>query len=229
MKVSKYLLPLIGIGLLIASFFFQQTTRAFLAHATKTEGVVVDLARSYSNQSTTFAPVVRFTSQDGIQTKFTSSHGSNPPSYHVGQKVQVFYDPADHYDARINTFMSLWGVSTIVGGIGTLLLAVSAGISMTATLRKRADEYLKRNGQQISTDFQSVTLNTSLQVNGRSPFRIFSQWCNPDTSEVHIFHSKNIWFDPTQYIEQKQITVFVYRRNMKKYFMDVSFLPKLVE
>lgn len=229
MKLWKYLLPLIGICLLIASFFVQQKTRSFLATANKTNGVVIDLARTHSSHGTTYAPVVRFTSEDGTKIQFTSSAGSNPPSYSKGQKVDVFYNQTNPYDAKINSFMSLWGLSSIIGGIGALFLFVSAGINIATTIRKRADEYLQRNGMPIQTDFQCVSLNTSLKVNGRSPFRIFTQWNDVNTSEVHVFHSKNIWYDPTQYIDQKQITVFVDRKNLKKYFMDVSFLPKLAE
>ena len=229
MKVWKYLLPLIGICLLTVSFFFQQKTRSFLAQAVKADGVVIDLASSHSSHGTTYAPVVRFVSQDGTPIQFTSSSSTNPPSYRRGQKVQVVYNQTNPYEAKINSFMSLWGLPSIVGGIGALLLAISAAISLASTLGKRADDYLRRNGTPIQTDFQSVSLNTNLQVNGRSPFHIYTQWKDSDTSEVHVFHSKNIWYDPTQYIDQKQITVFVDRKNLKKYLMDVSFLPKLAD
>ena len=225
MQVRKHLLPLIGTVLLLTSLFFQQKTKAFIAKAVETEGVVIDLAKSI--HSNTYAPVVRFNSRDGAQIEFKSDYSSNRPSYSVRQIVKVFYNPQNPQDAKINGFMTLWGPAAIFGGIGTLFLSVSAGIAMAATLRKRADDYLRRNGVQIMTDFKGIHINTNIRINGRCPFRILAQWKDPDTSEIHIFHSKNIWYDPPQYIDQKQITVFVDRRNVKKYFMDVSFLPRM--
>ena len=70
-------------------------------------------------------------------------------------------------------------------------------------------------------------INKSLTVNDRSPFLILTQWLNPATSELHIFESNNIWFDPTNHIKTKKIRVFIDRKNPKKYYVDLSFLPKV--
>ncbi len=56
---------------------------------------------------------------------------------------------------------------------------------------------------------------------------VFFQWQDPATSELHIFKSNNLWFDPSEHIKQQQITVFIEGGNPKKYFVDLSFLPKL--
>ena len=226
MKPWKILFPLIGILLLALSFFFEQKTTAFIAKAVKADGVVSDMVRSYSNRSYSYAPVVRFVARDGKKIEFKSSVSSNPPSYRIGQKVTVFYDPENPQTAKINSFMSLWALPAVTGGVGTLFLLVSAAISFGVTLRRRADDFLRRNGTAIRTGFQSVELNTRIRVNGRCPYRILTRWENPDTSEIHVFHSKNLWFDPSQSIDREEITVFVDRRNLKKYLMDVSFLPK---
>ena len=73
-----------------------------------------------------------------------------------------------------------------------------------------------------------VELNTSLVVNGANPYRIECQWLDPARNEMHIFHSANIWFDPTNYIPGKTIEVLVDPDNPRRYAVETAFLPKVV-
>jgi hypothetical protein len=229
LAIIKYVFSLIGLGMLVGAFFWYKSTNEFLADAITAEGTVIELRLSRSSDSTTYAPVVNFITQDGETITFVSSVSSNPPSYRVGEKADIFYLPADPYDAKLDGFFSLWGGATIVGGMGGLFFLIGSAIAILPVLKGRRDESLRRQGIPIETEFQSVERNTAYSVNGRHPFRILTQWQNPATSEVHVFHSDNLWFDPTNYIKSKRITVFVERNNPKRYFVDLSFLPKMAE
>jgi hypothetical protein len=229
LAIIKYVFSLLGLGMLVGAFFWYKSTSEFLAVTTKAEGTVVELRLSRSSDSTTYAPVVDFVTQKGEEVRFVSSVSSNPPSYTVGEEVGIFYLPAAPYDAKIDGFFSLWGGATIVGGMGGLFFLIGVAITVVPLLKERRDESLKRQGIPIETEFQSVERNMAYSVNGRHPFRILTQWQNPATSEVHLFHSNNLWFDPTNYIKSKQITVFIERNNPKRYFVDLSFLPKMAE
>lgn len=158
-----------------------------------------------------------------------STAGSNPPSYSKGQKVEVLYLTTEPQNAKINDFFSIWGGSVILGGLGGVFFLIGSGIILAGSLTSRKSEYLRKNGMPIETEYQSVEENTAFSVNGRHPFRVLTQWQNPSTSELHIFKSNNLWFDPSSYIESKKITVFIERNNPKKYFVDLSFLPKLAK
>lgn len=228
-SIISYIFALVGIGMLAGAIYLFTNTQAFLDKAAVSEGVVIDLALSRSSDSTTYQPIVEFTTDTGIVTEFVSSSGSNPPSYHRGETVEVLYDRADPYNARINGFFSLWGGATIVGGIGAVFFLIGFGILLVGKLGKRKAEYLKQNGVAVQAKFQSVELNGSVQVNGRSPYRIFAQWINPTTSEMHIFKSENIWFDPTAHIESDELTVLIEKDNPKKHYMDISFLPQIAD
>jgi Protein of unknown function (DUF3592) len=226
--VIKYLFSGIGLAMLAAALFWYQSVKAFVAGASVAQGTVVELVRSQSgSDSPTYRPVVRFNASDGQAIEFTSKMGSNPPSYRKGEKVEVFYKPADPQNAMINGFFSLWGGPVIVGGLGAVFFLVGGGIWLFARLKGQRDEYLMTHGTPIQTKFQSVELNNSLTVNGANPFRVVTQWQDPATSELHVFKSNNLWFDPSDYIKQRQITVFIEANNPKKYFVDLSFLPKL--
>lgn len=229
--IIKYVFLLVGLAMLAGSVLLYQHTRSFLAHAARADGVVLDLVRSHSssNSSDTWAPLVRFTPANGEPVEFTSSTSSNPPAYSKGEPVGVLYDPAQPQRAKIDGFFSLWGGLLILGVLGTIFGAIGGGILLYGRLARRREEQLLVNGQPVQADFQSVELNTSLTVNGRHPWRILAQWQDPATALVHVFHSQNLWYDPTRYVDRKQITVFIDGSNPKKYFVDLSFLPKAAD
>ena len=227
--ILKYVFTVIGVGMLVGAFVAYKSTNSFLAEATTAEGTVVDLVRSGSGDSITYRPVVHFINHNGEKIEFTSTAGSDPPSYSKGQKVEVLYRAAEPQKAKINGFFSLWGGAVILGGLGGVFFLVGSGIVLASLLKSRKDEFLIKNGMRLETDYQSVEQNTALSVNGRHPFRVLTQWQNPATSELHVFKSNNLWFDPSSYIKSKKITVFIEKNNPKNYFVDLSFLPRLAK
>lgn len=229
MAIIKYVFSLVGIGMLVGACFLYKSTSAFVAEATRAEGTVVELIRSESSSSATYKPVVNFVSQKGEKIEFVSSVSSNPPSYSKGQKVEILYLPAEPQNAEINGLFSIWGSSIILGGMSGVFFLIGAGIILVSMLNEQREEYLKEQGVRIETELQSVELHKAFSVNGRYPFRVVTQWQNPSTSKVHVFHSDDLWYDPTNYIKSKRITVFIEKNNPKKYFVDLSFLPKIAE
>jgi len=227
-SIVKYFFTAIGLAMLIGAFFLFANTQDFIKNAHSVNGTVVDLVRSRSSDSVTYAPVVQFQTNSGDVIEFTSSSGSNPPSFYEGEMVEVLYPVFSPRDAKINSFFSLWGMSTIVGGIGFIFFLVGFSIILVGMFSNKKVEFLKKNGMPIKAKFTGVDINGSLTVNGRNPFKISAQWTCPEKSELYIFRSDNIWFDPSDHIENEEITVLIEKGNPKKYWMDVSFLPKIV-
>jgi len=84
------------------------------------------------------------------------------------------------------------------------------------------------NGQQVEAKITSIELNTGIVIQGRSPYVIHSQWQDKLTPDhIYIFKSENIWFDPTPFINRETITVYIDVANAKRYYVDISFLPKV--
>jgi hypothetical protein len=227
LNILKYIVTLVGLGMFSGAFYLYQNTNEFIASATRVDGTVIDLIATRSSDSTTYKPVVTFTTLEGEKIEITSSSSSNPPAYNKGERVDVFYMPDAPREAKISSYFSLWGVSPIIGGIGSIFFLIGAGMMLAGTLKARKIEYLKSEGVRIQTVFQGVEHNKSLTVNGRHPFRVLCQWQHPLTSDIHLFESDNIWYDPTAHIKATNITVFIEKDNPKKYFVDLSFLPKL--
>jgi hypothetical protein len=216
--ILTYLFLLIGIGLLGGAGYIFFNTSEFVSGARKAQGTVVGLKSG--------APEVRFQAQDGREIRFTSSVSSKPPAYSVGENVEVLYRPDRPEDAEVNAFMSLWLGVIILGALGSMFSLTAAGL-IFGWGRKAADPGLKLTGMSIQTDFQGVERDTSYSEGGRHPFHVVTQWQNPATGEIHLFHSGPLWYDPTSHMKTRKITVYIERGNPEKYFMDLSFLPRL--
>jgi hypothetical protein len=224
-----YIFLVIGLAMLAGAAYWASRVDQFARGASHAPGTVIKLEHSRSSSSTSYYPVVRYRTAAGQEITFRSSFGSNPPSHAVGEAVEVLYNESDPSDARIKSFFALWGGAAIIGSIGAVFALVGGGILYWRRRAAELAQYLRRHGMPVQTDFQNVELNTALRVNGRHPWRIVTQWKNPASGELHLFHSASLWFDPTSHIGTRQITVYLDRRNPKRYHMDVSFLPKLAQ
>ena len=234
MKVFGIIFTVMGIAMLIGALLMFNSTRSFVSEANLAKGTVTELLTQESRDSNrssstgtsvTYTPVGEFTTAAGENITYVSSSSSNPPSHQLGERLDIYYLAANPQRAKIDDFIDLWfgtvtlsilgGVFFLVGFIPNLYVKISAGNAKS----------LLENGIALETTYQSVEHNTSLKVNGRSPYKIVTHWQNPDTTQLHIFKSNNIWFDPSDYILQDKITVYVSPDNYKKYYLDTSFLP----
>lgn len=230
LKIIKYAFSLIGIGVLIGAYYFYNNTKSFLENSHTTTGTVTQLIKTTSSEgSVLYQPRIRFTTDKGEQITFTSGTSSNPPSHKKGDVVDVYYQIDNPQKAKVKGFLTLWAAPILMAGIGLsfFMLGFSMLIKKTRTIRKV--KALKANGQRIQAKVKHIGLNTSHKINGRSPYQIQAQWQNPSTSKVHIFKSEYLWFDPTDYVNEEEITVLIDRNNPKKYYVDVSFLPQLAK
>jgi hypothetical protein len=215
---------LLGLGLLGGGGVAASKVKAFADRALSAEGTVIEL-----RGSETYRPVVEFTAASGQRRTFAHGVSSSPPAFDVGERVTVLYDPEDPRDARIAGTFSLWFLPIVLGGMGAVFALIGGGILAARAAGRRKDEELRLHGRRVQARFQAVERNTSLEVNGRNPWRIVCQWQDPTTRLVHLFKSRNLWFDPTPYVRAQELTVFVDPRRPKRHLVDVSFLPKLAE
>jgi len=227
LSIIKYVFSFVGVAFLLGAVTSYKNTSDFLREVVPATGTVVDFVISRSSDSISYRPVIRFVSQDGQAVEFTSSVGSSRRTYSVNDTVEVLYPPFNVQEAKINRFFELWGAFMVMLIMGTVFLSIGVLIFLIARLRNRKKEYLQRHGVAVEAEIQSVDLNESISMNGKSPFMIVCHWLNPETRELHVFESENIWFDPSKYITNETVKVLLERGNPKKYHVDISFLPKL--
>jgi len=224
-SIVKYVFFLGGLLFLTVAITSAKNTRMFVGEASAAHGTVIDMVARQSSDSTTYAPVVRFETEEGETVEFTSNTSSEPPSYVKGERVEILYRPLAPHDARINDFGSLWASPLMFGTAGSIFFLIGAGVIVSAVLEARKAAELKRHGRKILTTVQRVELSQNLTVNGVNPYRIFTQWKNPSKPETRVFESDYVWFDPSSYLNGRDVAVFVEPRDWNRYYVDLSFLP----
>lgn len=223
----------IGLAMLGGAMFAFDHARSFQSRAARAEGTVKELVLSHSrsgtHRSSTYSPVVEFETAKGERIQFTGSVSSNPPAYRPGESVVVLYLPDDPYTAGIGSFWQQWFLVVILAAMGGIftVLAVWPFIHSARAAHRRA--WLRREGKVIRARFQGVEQASGRRVGRRRPYQIISHWLNPETGELRVFHSENIWFDPTPYIDRESIEVWVDPGDPRKYHVDIDFLPRLVD
>ena len=116
-----------GIGFLVLSSYLYQRTGAFVAKAVRAPGQVVRLHETDSSDaSTTYAPVVEYTDDQGQRHEFVDSWSSSPPSYRTGDEVQVLYNPRNPREAQIDRGRANYWVSILIGSAGALFTFLGA-------------------------------------------------------------------------------------------------------
>ena len=116
--------------------------------------------------------------------------------------------------------MILLGMGAVFALVGTLPLIIMY-------LRNKSGQRLLREGMPVKARFSEVILNTTININGRSPFQIVAQMHDTAANTVKLYYSHNIAFYPSPFINQEFVTVYVDKKNPDKYYMDISFLPKV--
>jgi len=213
----------LAIGLVAWSLaaYLYTNTRELVAQGEHARGVVVALNRDRS----TYFPVVAFKTEDGTQIEFIGKTGTSWSRFIKGQPIDVIYRPEDPRDAKINTFLDLWGPALFLTPFGAIFSFFGLAFIFIPLKTRHTSADLRVHGTPVLAEYEHVAVNPAVSVNGASPYRIVVQWQDPATSQVHVFHSDDIWYDPEKFINRRQFTVYLDPRNLKRYFVDTSFLP----
>jgi hypothetical protein len=108
---------ILGLIFLLVGGAFGAYAALFTSGAVTTEGTVIRLT-ARPGHPTSFAPVVRFRTENGQDIEFQHLIYSHLPAYREGQTVPVLYRPVRPDRAIISAFAALWLFPTIFGGIG---------------------------------------------------------------------------------------------------------------
>lgn len=227
-KLFSIIFIIVGIGMLIGFYFMYTGKVEFVQNSITTEGTVVDIIRKSStdsdgNHSYSYYPKIEYTDKETGTSTFVSSSGSNPASYRTGDKVEIRYVPGSSGKAEINKFFSLWIGPIILGFFGLIFIVVGIGILRSHAKKNKLKTELLQRGKVVEAKVTGVERNTNKSINGRHPYKIIAQYSQ--NNEIFVFQSFDIWFDPTDFLEES-IKVYLDPNDFSRYYMDTSFLPK---
>ncbi|NDJ58584.1 DUF3592 domain-containing protein [Enterobacteriaceae bacterium 4M9] len=216
-----------GCMMLGLSFYQAWSEAQFEKNALRTTGKVVDLGLDRSEGQRIWYPVVSFYDSQGKKNEFTSSVGS--AGYHSmrGQDIEVLYLADEPDEARISGFEGQYVGSLVMGifGVGFALMGALPPLLMRS--RQNRTERLMHEGQPIEATILGAVINSAVDVNGQSPWRIVCQFVDEPANKTYLFHSDNIYVDPSPWIKtRKQTVVYLDKNNIKKYHVDISWLPE---
>lgn len=218
----------VGCILLILAGYMLYSSMQFQKTALRAEGVVTEVRYERSSDSKgSYHPVIAFNTNQNKRIVFESSTGSSSYRGTEGNSIEVLYAADAPENAEINDSLSQWGAPVILGVMGIVFASIGCIPFLIMRVRSRRSARLLQEGVPIEAEIIGVELNQAIQFNGRSPYRIKSQWLDKNTNQVFVFYSDNINFDPSSYIQGETITVYLDKNDPKKYHVDISLLPKI--
>ena len=111
--------------------------------------------------------------------------------------------------------------------LGVAFASAGGGIIAYGWWRENLEAWLRQNGRVVQADFEKVEINSTLSVNGHYPYRVVAQWLDATTNDLFVFRSDNLWFDPSRFVQDRKIPVYIDPSNPSSYYVDLSFLPRV--
>ena len=210
----------IGIIFIIISIFVFRKTFNY-ENKVDTIGTITEIS-SYrgSDNNVNYEVYVLFT-VDGKE--YQSKLNGYLDSFYKGKEIEIYYDKDNLNEIGMKSLDLLF---LIFPGTGLVFLIIGGTVLLVKFNKKKLEKRLKEKGELIYANYIETILNTSYQVNGRSPYKIICEWESSLDNKKYTFKSKNIWINPDIIIKEKDIKQFpVYvDSNKKKYVIDLDVL-----
>ena len=144
--------------------------------------------------------------------------------------VGMVFAPIGLFFAVLGTVLSAAGATGdgdllflwVFGGMGLLFLLLGLGMLLPDILRRRGQRRAIEQGETVRAKVLGVTPVTSVSYNGRHPYVVECSWQDPDTGEVHVWHSRYMRFDPAALLASGEVPVYVDRYEPKYAYVDVD-------
>ncbi|MFN3959989.1 MAG: DUF3592 domain-containing protein [Parvularculaceae bacterium] len=222
------LFSLIGVGLLVGSFFLAQQAVEAQREWIRVEGTIVDFSGGETQ-----APIVEYQAPDGRTRTVTGRVSSRPRAGKLGDRVPVLINPDDSEIVRLGTPFELWFAPGLLGGIGavfllfgTLTRAAAGAARLPGQLSERRIQALRETGDRVMARVVEI-MSVGAIPTGRAAahWRLRAEWREP-AGAVRIFISQPIAVDPSPHVRVgDEIGVFIDRENPNIYAFDLSILP----
>ena len=115
--------------------------------------------------------------------------------------------------------LSVCGLPFVI--VGIVFLVVSSK-------RRKMILELKENGQRIYAKFDRVDFNYVVEINHAHPFIVYARY-EDQMGTIHMYKSSNLNYDPTGYLEDREIPIYIDPSNPKRYYMDIDSVMPTIE
>lgn len=195
---------LIGLVLIGAAAAVYFADRRVTTDALRAEGIVVELMRSGKG----YKPLVHI-QVEGRTHEILGTVSSSPPSFSVGDRVDVLYPPGNPAAGVIDSFMERYFVPVLLTGLGAIFGSIGLvfGIVRFVSARRRARVFSL--GLPAKAKVVAIELDRTMSVNNRHPWRARAEFQDSVRRETRSALSHRIWDDPRpHYPPGAEITVY---------------------
>jgi hypothetical protein len=211
----------IGLFFLAIALGFGINTALLISQSTTADGTVIDGGNASGGRKV--RALIEFTAATGQTVEFRSAIASNPPEFQTGQKVRVYYKPADPAgSAQVDSFISLWFWSWLF----VLLGLVFGGIGLVSLIMwytgYRRKKWLQQHGQRVKAEITAVKKNTMVHNLGKSPYYVLARSRDTFNSITPTFKSGNVWNLPASVTPGTNIDVLVDPNNYRRYYVELQ-------
>ena len=111
------------------------------------------------------------------------------------------------------------GIITLIAGLTFFFFFIR---------KKKRIRKIVEEGYYITAEIGEVSRNYNVQINGRNPYNIRAAYTD-ETGCVHIFQSRNLYYNPEGMLRSQMVRVYIRRKEYKEYYMDIDAILPQVE
>ncbi len=219
-KFAVSILMAVAAVILILSISSITSSYKIKMHGVTAESTIIDIVSGSSKGGSFRHVTVSFTTPDG---KLVTGKATTRKIISRGEKVPVWYDPADpqRIDFGDTIRYNFRGVA-----IGVLLLVFGLYYFISYSKADIVKKRLLSKGRKIAAEFVSVGRNEKYRMGENNPWFIRCRWVDTSNDREYYFVSRDYTIDPTPYLNGRyHIDVFIDQADPAKYYMDASFMP----
>jgi hypothetical protein len=222
MKIN-YIFLILAIGLGCGSYFFAMKTSRLINQGRKIEAKVIELSKgsvtnSKGQSSVVYYPVFEYVLSGKSYTQ-ASRVGTNPATFDVGEKTNLYIDPENPSSFISDAFVDKWGIPSVLAFISLVFFMISYFIGRKSSGVRSL--HLKGKGR-FNLIFVEVTSVTKKENN---VYWFEASWTDPLSGRSHSFYIHNSYY-ATEVFKGKQIEVALNPENYAEYYPVLIKAPK---
>lgn len=206
---------LVGIGLAALVGFHLADDYRKIVDGERATGIVVAAGDDEK-------PTVEFRTRTGERIRVEGKISVSPSPYEVGERIGVFYDPADPAAALIDAFAERWFIALLLGGFAVVFLLVGGTMFLAGLRRVRRWRRLLGEGARIEGRVAGFEQNRYVKINGKHPWQVLVDWTDP-RGDARRSRSQTMRRDPSQrYKVGDRVTVIADAADPKIFWIDLE-------
>ncbi len=189
-----------------------------------TKAIITDIS-SYTNSkgNRNYEVYVSYIVEGKEYKSRLNGYSSN---FYEGKEIDIYYHKDNPRQIGVKSLDLLF---LILPSIGLIFLIIGGTGLLVKINKENIEKNLRKNGELVYANYIETVVNRAYRVNGRHPYNIICNWDNPEDNKKYILKSKDIWINPEDIIQEKNIRVlpvYINLENKKQYLVDTSSLTE---